>query len=117
MKIPLTGIEKIDHQHMDILLLFAQLEEDVNPKIFSTLIEYSHSHFAAEEQLIRSLNYPGFEAHLDAHFYLQQSILEGINQILTDPTIDGEELMQKLKQQLLHPISTYDAQLASHVKG
>lgn len=71
----LTGIEKIDLQHMELISNIKMLHESylngTNPEKLMETFEYVKcyikEHFETEENYMVKLNYPNFERHLNAH--------------------------------------------------
>lgn len=49
---------------------------DVVKSILAGLAEYTPSHFAVEESLMRILNYPDYESHKAVHEELLQHLVE-----------------------------------------
>jgi hemerythrin len=71
----ITGIEKIDLQHMELIARIKMLHESyLNETNTEKLIEtlgyircYIDEHFATEEKYMTELNYPHYDRHLKAH--------------------------------------------------
>ncbi|MEJ2201456.1 MAG: bacteriohemerythrin, partial [Desulfuromonadaceae bacterium] len=72
-----TGHELIDAQHRELFRRIAQLsvlyrdkmEAEEILQLLDFLSDYVGSHFAVEEELLRSLNSPRFQAHKAEHVY------------------------------------------------
>lgn len=68
-------IANIDDQHKKLFLLINQLHdamskgkaEDVMQSVLGELLVYTKTHFAAEEKLMESKNYPGLAPHVAQH--------------------------------------------------
>jgi len=71
----ITGIEKIDIQHMELIYRIKMLHEsffnETNPEKLLETFEYikcyTNEHFATEEKYMIELNYPNYDRHLKAH--------------------------------------------------
>jgi hemerythrin-like metal-binding protein len=78
------GIEEIDLQHRKLLgylnecMYFgAAKRDDVDIRgLLDELRSYASSHFAAEEKLMRDINFPGLEAHLKQHQLFNDQVAE-----------------------------------------
>lgn len=70
-----VGIEEIDAQHKELVDLLNQLHEaihehhgrDTSRAILDKLADYTRTHFAVEESLMRVTNYPDFAQHKQNH--------------------------------------------------
>lgn len=94
-------IKTIDNQHKKLIGIINDLHEamsigkgkDILGKTLQELITYTQTHFAAEEQLMSTHNYPGAAAHTAEHMALTQKVLELQNEYrhgkiaLTVPTM------------------------------
>lgn len=69
------GIEKIDGQHKQLVLMVSQLHRammqgkanEVLAEIFDKLVRYTETHFAEEEALMRQHGYPRLTSHAAEH--------------------------------------------------
>lgn len=79
-----VGVKSIDQQHRKLIDILNQLGDVVNGTadawdesvILSKLVEYTESHFAFEEALMRRVGYVGLEAHTLEHKQLFQQVAE-----------------------------------------
>jgi len=70
-----VNVDKIDKQHRHLLLLVNNLHAAVEARIdkeelktmLIELVEFTHTHFATEEQLMSKYNYPAQKAHHKEH--------------------------------------------------
>jgi len=68
-------VPMIDEQHKRLFALVNQLHEamskgkanDVMSRVLGELVSYTKTHFAAEEKLLQSKNYPDLKAHQAQH--------------------------------------------------
>lgn len=79
-----TGNELIDSQHKELIERINKLLdscEDGNEKLVAIktldyLEDYTNFHFSAEEDLQKSIEYPGYEKHKAQHEVFKQTISE-----------------------------------------
>lgn len=79
-----VGDEEIDEQHrllFDIANHFNEAcEKNLGPeilgKIFQELIEYTATHFADEERMLKEINYPDYYAHKQNHDKLVKLVMD-----------------------------------------
>ena len=79
-----VSIEEIDNQHKIIIDLInkvdaaAQNHKELEqlPAILQELIDYTRTHFAVEESLMRIFNYPDYEPHKQKHDDLVHKVLK-----------------------------------------
>jgi hemerythrin-like metal-binding protein len=77
-------IPVIDGQHKELIGWVNSLNDAVQKgegarvidKILQNLINYVFEHFAAEEQLMLTYNFPGFTSHRQEHDYFVQKLKE-----------------------------------------
>lgn len=70
-----TGIVKIDDQHRKLVDYLNELYDAMKAgegknaleKVFKGLLDYTKTHFAAEEGLMKLYRYPDYAAHKDVH--------------------------------------------------
>lgn len=70
-----VGIKKFDDQHKRIVGYLNELYEAMNKgkgkealgEVLKGLLEYTRTHFLAEESLMKMYNYPGYEEHRAKH--------------------------------------------------
>ncbi len=68
-------VPMIDEQHKKLFALINQLHEsmskgkanDVMGRVIAELVSYTKTHFAAEEKMLQSKNYPDLKAHQAQH--------------------------------------------------
>lgn len=78
-----VGIEEIDEQHKLLVGLLNQIHEaiqqrhgaEVTGEIIERLLEYTRTHFAVEESLMRILHYPDYESHKEKHEHLVEQLI------------------------------------------
>jgi hemerythrin-like metal-binding protein len=70
-----VGIGQIDNEHRRLLALLNELNNVVEGSagpgvlggVLDGLVDYTHYHFAHEEDLFQRSNYPGYEQHRQQH--------------------------------------------------
>ena len=70
-----TGIAKIDGQHRKLVDYLNDLYDAMKAgegkhaldEVFKGLLDYTKTHFAAEEGLMKLYRYPDYDAHKDVH--------------------------------------------------
>ena len=81
-----TGIELIDNQHKELVLLTNQLHKACNTgqEVIDTvfkeamhkMVEYVRFHFGTEQELLEHIDYPSWKDHAKEHDKLVRDILE-----------------------------------------
>lgn len=79
-----VNIKEIDEQHKKLISMVNELHEAMKGgkgkealgSIFTGLIQYVGTHFAAEEKFMSLHAYPGFTAHKAEHIKLTQKALD-----------------------------------------
>ena len=79
-----VGNPTIDEQHTKIIglinTLIEHLDDAVNSEIIVDIIgelnQYSYQHLDEEEALLKQVNYPDYEAHLELHMKYRETIAE-----------------------------------------
>ncbi|HTP64683.1 MAG TPA: bacteriohemerythrin [Geobacteraceae bacterium] len=77
-------IRKFDDQHKKLIDLINQLHDsmlvgkgkDVMGEVLNSLVDYTKTHFTAEETLMRLHNYPDYESHKKEHSMLVMQVLD-----------------------------------------
>jgi len=68
-----VGIDRFDAQHKNFFRILERLVKDVDNggdavcQAIDGLLQYVTDHFREEEELMRSLEYPGYEEHVKEH--------------------------------------------------
>ncbi len=77
-------VTSLDHQHQTLFTTINELQDalrvghgkDVVGKVLTKLIDYTKSHFAAEEAILERNGYPGLAEHRAAHKALVTEVLK-----------------------------------------
>ena len=111
-----VSISEIDNQHKIIIDLINEVDEaahasEDNEKlahVLSELIEYTKTHFAVEESLMRIFKYPGYEEHKQKHEKLIERVMHFQEQFNRGNTLVAKELNYFLQDWLIKHIQGTD---------
>lgn len=118
-----VGLREIDEQHQTIIELINKLYTALAAKdshasieaIISELVQYTRTHFAVEESLMRVFGYPGYEEHKAIHdriiervHLFQAGFSEGKHRT-------GMDLLYFLKDWLTQHINEEDKSYSPHL--
>jgi hemerythrin len=112
-----VGIRVIDNDHKDLFrmvnALYAELEGGSSAKNIDALLtalgRYVEEHFAREEELMKTYNYPGLAAHKAKHRELTLDVYALRKAHVSHPyKMDGEKLLMFLKNWLSNHIMRSD---------
>ncbi|WP_295443258.1 bacteriohemerythrin [uncultured Thiodictyon sp.] len=111
-----VGVDEIDNQHKVLLGLVNEMHEAIQARhstsvvggVLERLADYTQSHFAAEENLMRLLRYPGYAEHKAQHEALMLRVVEFQQKVDAGKTAIGFELMHFLKVWLTGHIMSSD---------
>jgi hemerythrin len=114
------GIAEIDAQHRRLFDLLNQLrswsgkgyEYAATIDTLNELADYTHTHFAVEESLMRMLRYPGITAHIAEHERLKKMLEEYRHSILKEGS--RVELSDFIQSWLIDHISKVDREYVDH---
>jgi hemerythrin len=79
-----VGVERFDQQHQKLFAIVNELHDAMSSgrgqmelkNILDQLIDYTQTHFAAEEKLMREYHYPDLEKHCQRLKELTQQVLD-----------------------------------------
>jgi hemerythrin len=80
----LVGVEALDNQHREIVTLVGELYEsiitkkprDVHLELLTRLVKLTKTHFATEEQVLRTHRYSDYLRHKAAHEGLARNLMD-----------------------------------------
>jgi hemerythrin len=117
-----TGVEDIDDQHRSLFGWLAELESTACEQRMMTaayaltrLVQYTRSHFAAEEKLMRECGYPRLDAHIAEHMALCDE-LKKMQESATSQDLCGETV-GLLRQWLLKHVLGSDLDYVPAVRA
>lgn len=122
------GHDKIDEQHQKWVNIFNQLETtfinselgypvDSQLSLLKQLADYTHYHFADEEELMVRVDYPDTQSHWRIHknfdvlIYEKYRLIEGGQMVLTS------EILQLMRNWLVNHILTEDIKIAEFINS
>ncbi|WP_420553851.1 hemerythrin family protein [Neptuniibacter marinus] len=96
-----------DQQHQTLFQLIDEIKaEQVDVSTFTRLIDYAEHHFYLEECYMQTLNYPDYDAHLQAHNKFRNELMK---------MLDGhQEYTPELREMLASFLSEW---LKRHIFG
>ena len=116
--------EVLDQQHKTILAAINQLHlalmesksSEIIGKTLDDLFEYAINHFAEEERLFETLDYPGVEAHIAKHNEFSAKVLEFKEGLARGKMTLSMDVMEYLISWFLGHIQRVDQEYAKIVK-
>ena len=110
-----VGVSQMDREHQRLIDIINNLyaamrsgrSKDAIGTILDELIDYTKTHFAHEEKLMRDSNYSGFDEQKRCHESLVSQVVE-IQQKYHAGTALGQEVMSFLKSWLINHIQGLD---------
>ena len=117
------GVQEMDDQHRLLVNHINDLydsiqagnSEDNVETILNKLTEYIQLHFAAEEAILKSINYPLLDSQIKQHEYYV-SELNFLKSGLLDEAQTVQNILLFLKDWFLHHITTEDLKYVDFVK-
>lgn len=113
------GDAEIDAQHQTLFALVNELlaatEKSHLTEAMANLFKHTRDHFAHEEKIMRSMNYPDMQAHAEQHNTLL-SKLGNAAELITNYNFTMANLESFLAAWLLNHMETLDAPLALHIQ-
>ena len=117
------GVQEMDDQHRLLVNYINDLydsiqagnSEDNVETILHNLTEYIQLHFAAEEAILKSVNYPLLDSQIKQHEYYV-SELNFLKSGFLDEAQTAQNMLLFLKDWFLHHITTEDLKYVDFVK-
>lgn len=118
-------VASIDEQHKKLVAMINSLvdatpeerKSEAAHKVLWDLVDYVKVHFAYEEKLMHTHNYPGIEAHKAMHKELVKKALELSKRIKSGAVTVGEELLIFLTNWLTAHIEGVDKRLGEFLES
>lgn len=114
-----VGHDRIDLQHQKLFALanavFAANGQPDYRTAAMQLYSYTRTHFAEEEALMRSVNYPDYPTHAQMHTAMI-SRLNAISEHIGKNEFKNAEISAFMNEWLLQHIAQHDAQIAAYVR-
>ncbi len=116
-------IQEIDEQHKVLVNLINSVYDGMAERkgrehigqILDQLIEYTRTHFAVEECLLRIFGYPGYEAHKQLHDNLVHKVVQMRDNYMAGRDQTGMELLDFLKTWLTSHILHNDKDYSTYL--
>ena len=115
------GEPEIDSQHkrlVEIINTFLNAADtgcgsDAMKRTLDDLLDYADTHFAAEEQFMERLGFPGLEAHRREHQNLRREVLDRLDKFMQ---CDGSilEMQAFLTSWLVGHVMGWDGMILAH---
>ncbi len=120
-----VGIREIDEQHKKLIGMIAQLHEamrqgkgkQVLGDVLGNLIQYTRSHFAAEERIMKANGYPDYELHKAKHEKMTNNVANIYKDYQDGKASITMEVMSFLETWLSKHILGTDMQYSPFLKG
>jgi hemerythrin len=120
-----VGIGSIDAQHQTLFGLAAELHNAMSAgqgkaassKVLDRLIQYTATHFAHEERLMRLHDFPGLEPHKAQHEALTKRVRQFQADFQSGRVTITIQLLQFLKNWLESHIKESDQEYAPYLKS
>jgi hemerythrin len=118
----LIGLDKIDAEHDEFLMLISNIESAIELQVESPIISlivvdlkrFASSHFDSEETMMRAYRYKNLATHLRAHSHFIKKLDE-----LADHTLNGlagrKQLLNYLREWFVSHLNGPDREYADFV--
>ncbi|MDR2718017.1 MAG: bacteriohemerythrin [Treponema sp.] len=120
-----TGIALIDQQHRELvnltnhLFLACLTGREAIKAIFKDtmhrMVDYVRFHFSTELEMLKRINYPGYDEHKKEHETLVKKILEASNDYDSGKTFTPNSFVRTLKDWVFGHIALTDKHYAAYV--
>ena len=113
------GVKEMDDQHKLFASYINELyeamqlgkEADVVAPLLDKLTDYSKTHFAAEEKMLKYNNYPMLKTQIKQHEYFVSELIT-LKSSYQNKTQTAQDMLLFVKDWLLHHITTEDLKYA-----
>jgi hemerythrin len=114
----LVNIKKIDEQHRGLVLAINELHDAMQAgqgrgavgATLDKLVKYTLTHFADEEELMKTHEFPGYEEHKRQHDILKQKVVRLRNDVNDGGVLTSVEMLNFLIDWLTGHILKSDKQ-------
>lgn len=116
-------VTSMDEQHKNLVKIINELHEyqkqgrskEVMEKTLMSLVEYTKTHFQAEEKIMQNANYPKLAEHKKSHQKLLNSVSEYVTKFQSGESITAIQLLNFLQNWLLKHIANEDMEYGKHI--
>ena len=120
-----VNVKKCDEQHQRLFAIMNELFDAMRVGkgtealgvIAGELASYTETHFRAEEEILRRVNYPGLAGHLVEHKKFEAQVGSLKQQVNLSGSPSAVELLDFLKDWLAKHIKQIDRQYSSYVNA
>jgi hemerythrin len=120
-----VGNTEIDQQHKQLFRMAGELHDammsghgaDAVEQLLDKLLSYTCYHFASEERLMKESGYPGLPQHHNDHAKLTSQVVEFQAKVKARKAMVTIDMMQFLREWLVHHIGSADAKVGAHLKS
>jgi hemerythrin len=120
-----TTIPTFDDQHKKLFAMINELSEAMQHRrskeaigsVLARLIDYTATHFAAEEEFFRKTGYPEAEAHKRLHQDLVQKVVALQEKFHSGETLLTQEVVEFLQDWLVKHIKGTDRRYGDHLRS
>ena len=120
-----VGMREIDEQHKKLISIINQLHgamlanrgRELQKEIIYQMVDYAVNHFALEEKLMLSSNFPGYQAHQLEHWQFAAEAAELKGRADRDELILSLEILSLLKDWLQNHIIGTDMKYVGHFRA
>ena len=121
-----TGIERIDNQHKELVLLTNELfqacrtSQEAVEMVFKDamhrMVDYVRFHFSTEQKLLEQINFPEYADHKKQHESLVKQILEAAKEFEAGKKWTPHNFVRTLKDWVFSHIAITDKIYAAYVQ-
>jgi len=116
----LVGVDALDSQHQEIVTLVGELYEsiiakkprDLHLELLTRFVKLAKTHFATEEQVLRTHRYPGYLRHKAAHEGLARNLMDYRERIVRRERELNIEYVDLMKLWLVDHFADFDLEYA-----
>ncbi len=118
-----VGIQTLDDDHKRLLYLINTLDTAVHyqtdiafeRQALNEVVDYTQTHFAREEKLMQTHQYPDYPDHKKQHEAMIAKVNEFVQHYDSDRDGTIEELLNYLREWLIHHIQGTDQNYSGHL--
>lgn len=118
-------VKQFDDQHKKLINMVNDLHDamrvgkgkEVLEKIMAGLIQYTNTHFADEERLMKLLGYPGYERHKKEHNLLVMQVIDVQRKYNEGGAVLSQSVMTFLRDWLQKHIQGVDENYGPFLNG
>jgi hemerythrin len=120
-----TGIELIDNQHKQLIMLTSELYraclrggttlEAVFKETMSRMVEYVRFHFTTEQTMLQRVHYPDYAEHKKAHDSLIKTVLEATQDYSDGKKFVPNNFVRFLKDWIVSHIGSNDRMYTAYI--